>query len=138
MAGKHAGLVAATFPDMNGEWIPSTFLSIEPWWRDLVENPTSIHFLHRFFGAAALLSAVGLACWVHRGARTPSERTLAWLLAGLTLLQFVLGALVVIWSVPLHAAIAHQACAFIILSVAVTLAHSQSADLNHCGVSRTA
>jgi cytochrome c oxidase assembly protein subunit 15 len=138
MAGKHAGLVAATFPDMNGEWIPSTFLSIEPWWRDLVENPMSIHFLHRFFGAAALLSAVGLACWVHRGARTPSERTLAWLLAGLTLLQFVLGALVVIWSVPLHAAIAHQACAFIILSVAVILAHLQSADLNHCGVSRTA
>ena len=45
MAGKHAGLVAATFPDMNGEWIPSAFLSIEPWWRDLVENPLSIHFL---------------------------------------------------------------------------------------------
>jgi cytochrome c oxidase assembly protein subunit 15 len=127
MAGKHAGLVAATFPDMNGEWIPSTFLSIEPWWRDLVENPMSIHFLHRLFGAVALLSAVGLAGWVHRGARTPSERSLAWLLAGLTLLQFVLGALVVIWSVPLYAAIAHQGCAFIILSVAVTLAHSQSA-----------
>jgi heme A synthase len=53
---------------------------------------------------------------------------LAWLLAGLTLLQFALGALVVIWSVPLHAAIAHQACAFIVLSVAVTLAHRTSFD----------
>jgi heme A synthase len=63
---------------------------------------------------------------VHRGARTPSERSLAWLLAGLTLLQFVLGALVVIWSVPLYAAIAHQACAFIILSVAVALAHERA------------
>ena len=98
MAGKQAGLVAATFPDMNGEWIPSTFFSIEPWWRDLVENPMSIHFLHRLFGATALLSAVGLAWWVHRRARTPVERSLAWLLAGLTLLQFALGALVVIWS----------------------------------------
>jgi heme A synthase len=51
---------------------------------------------------------------------------LAWLLAGLTLLQFVLGALVVIWSVPLYAAIAHQACAFVILSVAVALAHGRA------------
>ena len=126
MAGKHAGLVAGTFPDMNGEWIPSAFLSIDPWWHDLVENPISIHFLHRVLGAAVLLSAVGLACWVHRGARTPSERSLAWLLAGLTLLQFVLGALVVIWSVPLYAAIAHQACAFVILSVAVALAHERA------------
>jgi cytochrome c oxidase assembly protein subunit 15 len=104
-------------------------LSIDPWWHDLVENPISIHFLHRLLGAAVLLSAVGLACWVHRGARTPSERSLAWLLAGLTLLQFVLGALVVIWSVPLYAAIAHQACAFVILSVAVALAHRTSFDL---------
>ena len=128
MAGKHAGLVAATFPDMNGEWIPSTLFSIEPWWRDLVENPISIHFLHRLFGVIASLSAVGLAWWVHRRARTRVERSLAWLLAGLTLLQFVLGALVVIWSVPLHAAIAHQACAFVMLSVAVILAHTQRAS----------
>lgn len=128
MAGKRAGLVAATFPDMNGEWVPSTLLSIEPWWLDLVENPISIHFLHRAFGTAVLLSAVALAWWVHRRGRTRSERSLAWLLAGLTLLQFVLGALVVIWLVPLHAAIAHQACAFIMLSVAVTLAHTQRAS----------
>jgi len=127
MAGKHAGLVAATFPEMNGEWIPSTLFVIEPWWRDLVENPMTIHFSHRLLGATALLSAVGLAWWVQRRARPRVERCLAWLLAGLTLVQFALGALVVIWSVPLHAAIAHQACAFIILSVAVTLAHSQRA-----------
>jgi cytochrome c oxidase assembly protein subunit 15 len=125
MAGKRAGLVAATFPDMNGEWIPSTFLIIEPWWRDLLENPMSIHFLHRWLGAAVLMSAIVLACWVHRCGRTRPERSLAWLLVGLTLLQFVLGALVVIWSVPLITAIAHQACAFVILSVAVTLAHER-------------
>jgi cytochrome c oxidase assembly protein subunit 15 len=128
MAGKRAGLVAPTFPDMNGQWIPSTFLSIEPWWRDLLENPMSIHFVHRWFGAAVLLSAIGLACWVHRASRTRSERSLAWLLAGLTVLQFALGALVVLWLVPLHAAIAHQACAFMILSVAVALAHRMSLD----------
>jgi len=132
MAGKHAGLVAATFPDMNGEWIPSTLFSIEPWWRDLVENPMSIHFLHRLFGVTALLSASGLAWWVHRRGPTRPERSLAWLLAGLTLLQFALGALVVIWSVPLHAAIAHQGCAFIILSVAVTLAHAQRPPASGC------
>jgi cytochrome c oxidase assembly protein subunit 15 len=126
MAGKHAGLVAATFPDMNGEWIPSALLSIEPWWRDLVENPTSIHFLHRLFGVAVLLSAAGLAWWVLHGTGTRSERSLAWLLAGLTLLQFVLGALVVIWFVPPYAALAHQACAFVILSVAVALAHGRA------------
>lgn len=131
MAGKHAGLVAATFPDMNGEWIPSTFWSIEPWWRDLLENPMSIHFLHRLLGAAVTLSAVGLAYWAHRCARTRSERSLAWFLAGLTLLQFFLGVLVVIWFVPLHAAIAHQTCAFIILSVAVALAHRTCFDTGH-------
>lgn len=123
MAGKRAGLVAATFPDMNGEWIPSAILSMEPWWLDLLENPMSIHFLHRVLGAAVSLSAVGLACWVHLRVRSRSLRSLAWLLAGLALLQFVLGALLVVWLVPLHAAIAHQACAFLILSVAVALVH---------------
>ena len=131
MAGKRAGLVAVTFPDMNGEWIPSALFSIEPWWRDLLENPMSIHFLHRFFGATVSLGAVGLAYWVHRRAGTRSERSLAWLLAGLTLLQFALGALVVIWSVPLLAAIMHQACAVAILSVAVTLAHAQRAPASN-------
>ncbi len=127
MAGKRAGLVAVTFPDMNGEWIPSTLFSIEPWWRDLLENPMSIHFLHRVFGAITSVSAVALAYWVHRRTGARSERSLAWLLAGLTLLQFALGAWVVIWSVPLGAAIVHQACAVVILSVAVALAHSQRA-----------
>jgi heme A synthase len=56
---------------------------------------------------------------------------LAWLLAGLTLLQFALGALVVIGSVPLRTAIAHQACAFIMLSVAVALAHAQRASASY-------
>ena len=47
MAGKHAGLVAATFPDMNGEWVPSTLFSIEPWWRDPRRKPDQ----HSFFAS---------------------------------------------------------------------------------------
>jgi cytochrome c oxidase assembly protein subunit 15 len=124
MAGTRAGYLASTFPTMNGEWVPSSFLATDPWYLDLMENPFSVHFLHRTLGWVTLLA--GLALWWHaeRRAQTPRQRLAARLIGGGTALQFLLGVLTVILYMPLWAAVAHQGGAFLLLTATLLLAHS--------------
>ena len=53
MAGLHAAASAPTWPDINGEFIPSSFNELSPWTKNLVDNILAIHFIHR--GLAYLL-----------------------------------------------------------------------------------
>ncbi|MCL4160297.1 UNVERIFIED_CONTAM: hypothetical protein GTU68_054992, partial [Idotea baltica] len=47
VAGTKAGFIINTFPTMNGEWVPSNWMAMTPWWRNLFENAVAIQFVHR-------------------------------------------------------------------------------------------
>ncbi len=47
MAGHKAALAAPTWPDINGSLIPSNLLRDRPLLVNLIENKTTIHFIHR-------------------------------------------------------------------------------------------
>ncbi|MBU6158407.1 MAG: COX15/CtaA family protein [Bacteroidetes bacterium] len=47
MAGHKAATAAATWPLIQGEWLPEKAFTESPFWMDLLENKLSIHFLHR-------------------------------------------------------------------------------------------
>ena len=47
VAGLKAGFTYNTFPLMNGQWIPNGLLLMEPVWRNLFENITTVQFNHR-------------------------------------------------------------------------------------------
>ncbi|KAF0241767.1 MAG: cytochrome c oxidase assembly protein subunit [Chitinophagaceae bacterium] len=61
MAGHKAANVAATWPTINGEWIPSLLFKDQPFLFNFIDNTILIHFIHR--GLAYILLVVTLVWW---------------------------------------------------------------------------
>ena len=47
VAGLNAGIGFNTWPKMNGEWIPQAVYSLDPLWKNFIEAPYGIQFVHR-------------------------------------------------------------------------------------------
>jgi len=123
VAGLKAGYVSNTWPLMFGSLIPPGLLtSVQPWWRNLFEAATTVHFMHRWF-AFVVLVAVALV-WAQTRAVTAGDvRRGVALLLGLVCLQILLGISVVWFGVPLWLALLHQANALFLFIDAVYLLH---------------
>ena len=118
MAGTRAGYLYDTFPTMNGSWLAPQWGALTPWWRDLLYNPDSVHFIHRTLAWVVLGWGVYLVkrCW-------SSPRLISnarWLLITLSL-QFLLGVFTVLSGMNHALAAAHQGGAFLLLSATVAL-----------------
>jgi cytochrome c oxidase assembly protein subunit 15 len=61
MAGMRAGVIAPTWPDINGKMIPVGLSELSPWAENLGYNPITVHFIHR--GLAYLLFVLVLVWW---------------------------------------------------------------------------
>lgn len=122
MAGTHAGLLYATFPDMDGRFLPGPFFH-GPLWHELWAGPIAIHWMHRALAWLVLFYAFALAARL-RQAHGPSSvgRAALWL-GALAFVQLNLGALTVVMRVATPIAVAHQATAYLLLSVAIMLCH---------------
>lgn len=116
VAGTKAGLAYPTWPDMNGELIPSDLGKLEPWWRNIFEDITTIQFNHRVFAVLILvLAAVNLlAALVARvGAAIASSIAVVAVLA----IQFAIGVWTLLNAVPLSLGLLHQGGGAIVLAV---------------------
>ncbi len=121
VAGLRAGRVFNTWPLIDGAFVPSTerLLFEQPWWRNFFDNMLTVQFSHRML-AYALAAAVILHmvdAVRHRAASAVRNGAL-WLVAA-TLLQAVLGILTLLNNVPLDLALAHQAGAVLVLTLAL-------------------
>jgi cytochrome c oxidase assembly protein subunit 15 len=47
MAGHKAANIAATWPTINGDWIPGTLFSHQPFLLNFIDNTILVHFIHR-------------------------------------------------------------------------------------------
>ena len=121
MAGTQAGYLSATFPDINGHYSPAPFFT-SAIGRDLLDNPLSIHYLHRALAFLVSVYVATLAVLVRR--ERLEVRAAAYLLLIATLGQVALGALSVVLHMPLAVAVAHQGGAYILCSAAVLLTHA--------------
>jgi cytochrome c oxidase assembly protein subunit 15 len=131
VAGLRAGKVYNTWPDIDGALIPSaTRLFFEtPWWRNLFDNALTVQFEHRMTAYALLVLAVLHALDAIRSrAGTSAVNGALWLLAVITL-QATLGILTLLNQVPIDLALAHQAVAIAVLTLAVFQAERLSAPL---------
>lgn len=115
VAGLHAGLIANSWPLIDGSVIPSGLLAEVPLWRNLFENPLTAQFDHRLVAYAILLVAL-VQLLQSRGTRF--ARRAATILAIVTL-QAGLGIAAVLTSVPFWLALLHQFVAIGVLSHAV-------------------
>jgi len=119
VAGSHAGFIYNTWPLMDGAIIPDASLLFRAahWAEDFVDNVALVQLNHRLVAYVVL----AFALWQWLGARgldrRYARRTAA--LLGLVLGQVALGVATLLLVVPLHAALTHQALAFVVLAMAV-------------------
>ncbi|MCP5043609.1 MAG: heme A synthase [bacterium] len=125
MAGTHAGILFPSFPDMNGDYLPGPFFPLATLWQNLVHSPIAIHYVHRALGFALLFYGAATCFALRRAPLTPS-----WVrgqFVCVLVAQFALGAVTVLYQVPLALAAIHQAGAFITACSASLLAHRTTA-----------
>ncbi len=122
VAGLKAGLLYNTFPLMGGHLIPPEFLSQTPWWKDLLENPPGVQFIHRLLALMTILTSIGIWCY-QRELLIPKNLSHAFTTIMLSaFLQLSLGIFTLLLEVPLPLAVLHQGFAFVLFgSVMYTL-----------------
>ncbi|MDO7171506.1 COX15/CtaA family protein [Mariniflexile sp. AS56] len=124
VAGLKAGLLHNHWPLMNeGEFIHFTAYTLEPFYKNFIENPSGIQFIHRT--TAYLVVFFIFLIW--RKSRTLSLTTQQQkginALIILVFAQFVLGVFTIILQVPLWLGVAHQIGAFLLLSAMTFTLH---------------
>ncbi|NLU96329.1 COX15/CtaA family protein [Chitinophaga sp. Ak27] len=118
MAGLHTALVANTWPDINGAWMPAGMFSQGGFLTDIAHNPITIQFIHRGL-AYGITILIGLWWW--KAAQTPTHSLLhatRYLPLLLVLLQVLLGVLTLLNSqvkIPISYGILHQAVGMLLL-----------------------
>lgn len=123
VAGKRAGYMSSTFPDMNGHYLPGEFFTASTFLDNLLNNPLSLHYLHRLIGTVTLLAFVVAGFWIYRRARVRADQQLGLALLSLVGLQFALGVTTVVFVVPIVPAVAHQGGAVVLLGLVTALLH---------------
>ncbi len=98
MSGLKAATAAPTWPSINGMMIPDGLNNLSPWWKNLIENKITIHFIHR---CLAYLLAILVIIWTMKAQKLNSNHLLnksKWIPLIIILIQVVLGILTVITS----------------------------------------
>jgi len=125
MAGMRAAITAPTWPDINGSMLPAGMAELSPFSANLVNNPLTVHFIHRGI-AYVLVLLIGI--WWFRssvitGNKLFSRLRLMFLLLVLT--QALLGILTVLnASQPnmlVTFGVLHQFVAMVLVMVIVSL-----------------
>ena len=96
MAGLKAAITAPSWPDINGHGIPPTLFEQAPLLSNLVNNPITVHFIHRGLAYGLLLLTV---VWWYRSAPAMGKalfNRLRTALLGITCSQVLLGILTVL------------------------------------------
>jgi heme a synthase len=121
VAGLRAGRVYNTWPEIDGALIPSAArLWFEaPWWRNLFDNTLTVQFEHRMTAYALFALAVVHAIDGIRSRAGAATISGALALAAAITVQATLGILTLLYQVPISLALAHQAVAIVVLTLAV-------------------
>jgi cytochrome c oxidase assembly protein subunit 15 len=120
VAGLRAGRVYNTWPDIDGALIPSAarLWFEQPWWRNLFDNTLTVQFEHRMTAYALLTLALLHAIDTVRSRAGANVVVGAWWLVAAIALQATLGILTLLRQVPIDLALAHQAVAILVLTLA--------------------
>lgn len=100
VAGTHAGRAFGDWPTIGGSWVP---IGYNPF---TLEDLASVQFTHRMLGYTVLIAALAIA-WTGRTAAGATARA-GMVIAGLCLLQAVLGIATILIGAPLWISLLHQ------------------------------
>ncbi|MEP7006980.1 MAG: COX15/CtaA family protein [Sphingomonas bacterium] len=119
-AGLNAGYAFSSWPLMGDGFFPAGVPMVSPAWRNAVDNPIVVQFIHRWFAFVAAAGLVMLALRSIRSGGIIAGRVLIALLV----LQILLGISTLMSGVEIGIAVAHQANAALTLIAATFAAHA--------------
>lgn len=135
VAGLDAGLIYNTFPHMGEDYVPSYNELMSPvfarkedlsdlWWRNLLENPTTVQLIHRIFATTTFFAVLATQIYVKKNLNViPALAKKRFHgVMGLVCLQVALGISTLIYLVPIPLAAAHQAGALALLTSSLAFA----------------
>ena len=129
VAGLKAGFAYNTFPLMNGQVIPDGLLQIDPAWKNIFENVTTVQFDHRVL-ATLLFLIIPTFWWRSRQVElVPGARLSTHLLLGALALQLTLGISTLLLHVPIPLASAHQGGSLLLLTASLLVTYQLGANL---------
>ncbi|MBA3889077.1 MAG: COX15/CtaA family protein [Gemmatimonadaceae bacterium] len=123
VAGLRAGRIFNTFPLMAGSIVPPGYTQLAPGWINSFENPAAVQFNHRVLAVLTVVAV--LAAWAlirERGNARLVRRM--HLVAGMAVLQLVLGIATLLLAVPITLGVAHQGGAALLLCAVVLAWHA--------------
>ncbi|MEH6738897.1 MAG: heme A synthase [Sulfitobacter sp.] len=110
VAGIDAGRTYTDWPLMAGQFFPPQAFELEPLWKNFIENPGLVQFIHRITGY--LLFAFSVVVWLRgRASAHPNTRFAFNAVFAAIVLQVVLGITTVLYAAPLTLALMHQGLA---------------------------
>ena len=125
MSGTHAGLFYPTWPDIQGEYLPSILFNIEMWNVDNFVNydtnpflPALIHSLHRNLAYLLTIIILWFVWSILKASPSRTLRLASYLLVTLLITQLALGILTLInciGTIPVGLGVMHQAVAVLLL-----------------------
>ena len=124
VAGLKAGLIYNTFPMMGSYWLPPGLSALDPFWRNLTENMTTVQFDHRLLAIATFVLIIMYWLRARKADMPQRARPAANALLHTAVLQVALGISTLLLSVPVVLAAAHQAVAMVLFTVGLFLVHS--------------
>jgi len=121
VAGLDAGMSYNTWPLMDGALVPGDLLIQHPVWLNFFENPKTVQFVHRMGAYTVFLVALYhmISSLMAAPGTTHARRSVV--LFAIVCCQAALGITALLLQVPLHAALAHQGGALVLLGF--TVAH---------------
>jgi cytochrome c oxidase assembly protein subunit 15 len=129
-AGLHAGLVYDTFPLMDGKLVPAGYFApdLHPVLRNLTENVTAVQFDHRLLATLTAVTVFVTVLWglsqTWRDRLPPAAQIALACMGMAALAQYCLGVATLLSGVAIPLAVAHQACAVMLLASALSVNHS--------------
>lgn len=123
VAGLRAGKIYNTFPMMGAGLMPAGYGQLQPWWKNLFENPAAVQFNHRLIATTTCVVAV-LLWYAFRRTANAGLRARMRLVLGAVLLQVTLGISTLLLGVPVWLGVAHQGGAVLLLTVTLLALHA--------------
>lgn len=124
VAGLKAGLFYNTFPRMGKEYFPDTIIALQPFLKNVAENPAGVQFIHRYLAYFVVIVVVFVWESTRKRDLTELQRKASNVMVSVVFIQFLLGIITLLYSVPVVMGVLHQTGAFVLFASALLFMHS--------------
>lgn len=124
VAGLKAGLFYNTFPRMGTSYFPDTILTLDSFWKNFIENPAGVQFVHRCIAYIAVIAIALVWDKARKMELSRLQRKAANFMLGILVVQFLLGIITILFAVPIIMGVLHQTGAFVLFAAMLFFMHS--------------